>query len=41
MRVGDDVLDSFVGNNVGSFGMCEVTYVLMRGFNDDEVKAEL
>ena len=41
VRVGVDVLDSFVGNKVGGFGMCEVTYVFMRGFSDDEVETEL
>ena len=41
MRVGVDILDRFVGNKVGGFGMCEVTYVFMRGFSDDEVETEL
>ena len=38
VRVGVDVLDSFVGNNVGCFGVCEVTYVVLKGFSDDEVE---
>ena len=41
MRVGVDVLDSFVGTKVGSFGVCEVAYVIMKGFSDDEVETEL
>ena len=41
VRLDVDALDVFVGNYVGSFGMCEVTNVFMRGLNDDEVRAEL
>ena len=41
VKVDVDVLDVFVENCVGSSGMCEVTYVLVRGLNDNEVRAEL
>ena len=41
VRMDVGVLDVFVGDCVGGFGMCEVTCVFMRGLNDDEVRAEL
>ena len=41
VRLDVDVLEVFVGDYVGGFGMCEVTCVFMRGLNDDEVRAEL
>ena len=41
VRVDVDVLDVFVGNCVGNSGMNEMTYVLVRGLNDNEVRAEL
>ena len=36
-----DALDVFMGENVGGFGMCEVSYVVMRSFNSCEARAEL